>query len=213
MLYELIKKDFIIIKKYVLLMLIVALVIPLFMSYRVPQLAGPMNFVITEGFSVFMLLMYVSTKEFQFPKASALLCSTPYPRKLVVMSKYGFCVVIFAVCTIIYSIESMLIPQIGSINFEAAAIVFIGISLLISVYLPVQFKLGYEKTRFFFIVIIMAFPFVIPQLYKMNGYSFSSFLDTIPNAVLCAIALIISIILITVSIVISVKIYSKKDLI
>lgn len=213
MLLHLIKKDFVIIKKYVWLMLIVVLLIPLFILWRIPELTGSDSFVISAVFAVFMLLMYVSTKEFQYSKASALLCATPYPRSMVVMSKYGFCVAVFAVCSVIYWIETLILPKIGSFNFEMVMAVFAGISLIISIYLPIQFKLGYEKTKFFFIIIIMASPFLLPQLSKINGASYLVFINSIPAALLCVIFAFVSLTLLAVSILISVKIYSQKDLV
>lgn len=92
MLLHLIKKDFVIARKYVWLMFIVVLLIPPFIMWRMPELTGSISFVISAVFAEFMLLMYVSMKEFQYQKASAMLCTTPYPRSLVVMSKYDFSV-------------------------------------------------------------------------------------------------------------------------
>lgn len=213
MLIQLVKKDFVIAKKYVWLMFIVVLLIPPFVLWRMPELTGSISFMISAVFAVFMLLMYVSMKEFQYPKASAMLCATPYPRSLVVMSKYGFCVTILAACSMIYWIETLILPKIGSFNFEMVLAAFVGISLLISIYLPIQFKVGYEKTKFFFVVIIMASPFILPQLSKINSNSYLAIVNSIPTALLCVIIGLISLILLTTSIFISVKIYSQKDLI
>lgn len=213
MLLQLVKKDFVIAKKYVWLMFIVVLLIPPFILWRMPEVTGSISFVISAVFAVFMLLMYVSMKEFQYPKASAMLCATPYPRSLVVMSKYGFCVTILAVCSMIYWIETLIFPKIGSFNFEMVMAAFVGISLLISIYLPIQFKVGYEKTKFFFVVIIMASPFLLPQLSKINGNSYLAIVNSIPAALLCVMIALISLILLAASIFISVKIYSQKDLI
>ena len=216
MLLHLVEKDFVIIKKYVLLMLIIVLLIPPFLSWRIPEaapeLTGSISFVISAVFAVFMLLMYVSTKEFQYPKASALLCAAPYPRSLVVLSKYVFCVVVFAACSIICWIETLLLPKLGEFRFELVMTAFVGITLIISIYLPIQFKLGYEKTKFFFIVVIMAAPFLLPQLLK-NGSSCLAFFQTIPTSLLCVMAASVSLILLAASILISVKIYSQKDLV
>jgi hypothetical protein len=213
MLLHLIKKDFVIAKKYVWLMLIVVLLIPPFFLWRTPELTGSISFVISAVFAVFMLLMYVSMKEFQYPKASALLCATPYPRSLIAMSKYGFCVAIFAACSVIYWIETLLLPKLGSFNSGVVMAAFVGISLLISIYLPVQFKVGYEKTKFFFVVIIMASPFLLPQLLKMNGDSYFAVINSIPSALLFVMVALVSLILLAASILISIRIYSQKDLI
>lgn len=213
MLLHLIKKDFIIAKKYVWLMLIVVLLIPPFILWRTPELSGSLSFVISVTFAVFILLMYVSMKEFQYPKATALLCATPFPRSLVVMSKYGFCLVVFVICSVLYWIETLILPKVGEFHFDTVLAVFTGISLIISIYLPVQFKLGYEKTKFFFIVVIMATPFLLPQLTKIGGSSFLTALSSIPDALLLVILVIISFLVLVSSLLISIKIYSQKDLI
>ncbi|MCI1951165.1 MAG: ABC-2 transporter permease [Clostridiales bacterium] len=213
MLLHLIKKDFLIAKKYVWLMLIVVLLIPPFILWRIPELAGSISFVISAVFAVFMLLMYVSMQEFQYPKASVMLCATPYPRSFVVMSKYGFCIVIFAVCSVIYWIETLLLPRLGSFSFGMMMATFVGISLLISIYLPIQFKIGYEKTKFFFIVVFMASPILLPQLLKINGNPYLAVIQSTPVALFCVIVALVSLAFLAVSILISIRIYSKKDLI
>ena len=45
-------------------------------------------------------------------------------------------------------------------------------SVFISVYLPVQYKLGYEKTKFAFVV-IMASPIILLLLMKMKNVHFN----------------------------------------
>ena len=90
MLFSLVKKDFLIVKKYVGIMLIVSFLIPPIMLWRTPEAAGAMGFTLTIIFSIFMLTQYVSLKEHQYPNAATLLCATPYPRRLIVLSKYLF---------------------------------------------------------------------------------------------------------------------------
>ena len=63
MLLQLVKKDFLIVKKYVLLMIAVCVVFPLFLIWRSPEYAGILGFVLITIFSIFMLLQYVSLKE------------------------------------------------------------------------------------------------------------------------------------------------------
>ncbi|SMG36500.1 ABC-2 transporter permease [Paenibacillus aquistagni] len=212
MLFHLIKKDFMIVKKYVLLMLAVAILIPPFMLWRAPEFAGPMSFLLSVIFTVFMLLQYVSMKEYQYPKASTLLCATPYPRSALVKSKYGFCIFIYAFCCVVYWIETLVFPNLGSFSFEMVLVVFLGISIFLGIYLPIQFKLGYEKTKFFFVIIVMASPFLLPQLSKLNiGFDFSV-IHSIPDVLLYGIVAIFSLIILAFSIFVSTKIYSQVDL-
>lgn len=116
MLFSLVKKDILIVKKYVLIMLITAIAIPTVMLWRAPEYGGTMGFILSVIFSVFMLLQYVSLKEYQCPKAATLLCATPFPRKLMVLSKYIFCMLVYVICCLIFGIETILIPQLGSFS-------------------------------------------------------------------------------------------------
>ena len=169
MLFHLLKKDVLIVKKYVLIMLAAAVLIPPFMLWRAPQYTGVLGFMLSVIFCVFMLLQYVSLKEYQFPKAATLLCATPYPRKMIVLSKYIFCMVTYVACCLIYGIETLIIPGLRSYNIKLFVLMLFITCIFISVYLPVQYKLGYEKTKFAFAVVIMASPFILPQLMKMEN--------------------------------------------
>ena len=82
MLISLVKKEFLIVKKYVGIMLIASFLIPPIMLWRMPEAAGAMGFTLTVIFSIFMLIQYVTLKEHQYPKATTLLCALPYPRKM-----------------------------------------------------------------------------------------------------------------------------------
>lgn len=90
MLFSLLKKDVLIVKKYVLIMIVAAALIPPIMRWRTPEFTGVFGFILSVIFSVFMLLQYVSLKEYQFPKAATLLCATPFSRKATVLSKYAW---------------------------------------------------------------------------------------------------------------------------
>ena len=104
LLFALLKKDFLIVKKYVLIMLVVIALIPPVMRWRTPEFTGAFGFILSVIFGVFMLLQYVSLKEYQFPKAAILLCATPFSRKAIVSSKYIFCMAIYAICCIVFEI-------------------------------------------------------------------------------------------------------------
>ena len=56
MLFSLVKKDFLIVKKYVTIMLIVSFVIPPIMVWRTPEASGDMGFTLSVIFSIFMYM-------------------------------------------------------------------------------------------------------------------------------------------------------------
>ena len=148
MLFHLIKKDVLIVKKYVLIMLAAAVLIPPFMLWRAPQYTGVLGFMLSVIFCVFMLLQYVSLKEYQFPKAATLLCAAPYSRRMIVLSKYIFCMATYVVCCLIYGIETLVIPGLGSCDIKLFVLMLFITSVFIGVYLPVQYKLGHLSMIF-----------------------------------------------------------------
>lgn len=212
MLFALLKKDFLIVKKYVLIMLLFIFLIPPFMRWRTPEFTGVLGFVLSVIFAVFMLLQYVSLKEYQFPKAATLLCATPFTRKAMVLSKYVFCVAIYVVCCIAFGIETLVIPGLGTANITMFALMFLVTALFIGVYLPVQYKLGYEKTKFAFVVVIMASPIILPVLMRMENLNLD-FLSMLSPYLICGSIVLIGIVVLVISAALSVKIYNKADLV
>lgn len=211
MIFNLIKKDILIVKKYVLIMFAAAVLIPPFMLWRAPEYTGILGFMLSVIFCVLMLLQYVSLKEYQFPKAATLLCATPFSRKMMVLSKYIFCIAVYIACCVIYAIETLLIPALGTVNVTMFFLMLFVTSLFIGVYLPLQYKIGYEKTKFAFVVVIMASPFILPQLMKMENVKLN-FLSAFPPLLVCGSALVFSWIILIVSVVLSMKFYGETDL-
>lgn len=211
MLFALLKKDFLIVKKYVLIMLLFIFLIPPFMRWRTPTFTGVLGFALSVIFAVFMLLQYVSLKEYQFPKAATLLCATPFSRKATVLSKYIFCMIIYAICCISFGIETLVIPGLGTADTMVFALMFLVISVFIGAYLPMQYKLGYEKTKFAFMVVIMASPFVVPLLMKMESLNLD-FLSMFSTYLICGGIFLVGVAVLAISAAVSVKIYNEADL-
>ena len=211
MIFNLIKKDILIIKKYVLMMLVAAGLIPLFMLWRVPEYAGIFGFILSAVFCVLILLQYVLLKEYQSPKASMLLCAAPFSRQMMVLSKYIFCIAIYMACCIIYAIEMVFMPALRTVNIMLFFLMFFVISVFIGIYLPVQYKLGYEKTKFALGLVIMASPFVLPQLVKMENVNLK-FLSAFSPIIVCGSLLTLSLTILIISVIFSVKFYCEADL-
>ena len=193
-------------------MFAVCIIFPLFLIWRSPEYAGILGFVLTTIFSVFMLLQYVSLKETQYPKASTLLCALPFSRKNIVLSKYIFCMLIYLACCLIFGIETLIFPQLSSMGYKIPILLFLVISLFLGIYLPAQYKLGYEKTKLFFVVLIMASPFVFAQSLKIENSFIIKIVQNINPVFLLAGSLIISVLILIVSSTISVRIYRNTDL-
>lgn len=211
MLLHLIKKGFMIVKQYALIMLAAAIAIPPVMLFKAPEYGGGLGFVLSVIFAVFMLLQYVSLKEYQCPKASALLCAASFPWKFLVLSKYFFCMLIYAVCCLIFGIETAIVPKLGTLRPDALALMFLVTAIIVGLYLPIQVKFGYEKTKFVYVVVIMASPVLTAALLKTDGMAFDALLTASP-ALACGGMILAGMILLIVSACLSVSFYEKTDL-
>lgn len=206
MLISLVKKDVLLVKKYILVMIIITIAIPIFIMWRIPAFLGFSTFLISTIFTEFILYQYVSMTELKYPKADALLCATPYPRRSIVVARYIFLLLIFAYCILAYSILSLILPQIKFLSLSNVLTVMLISTILFGVYTPIQYKLGYEKTKYFFSIVIVTTPFLIPTLTKLRFLLNLSWLSSTP----LMIAMII--LVLSVSVITSIKIYEKKEL-
>ena len=129
----------------------------------------------------------------------------------MVISKYILFVLIFLYCTLTYGIDVLLFPSMGKFRISYVLAVFAITSIAYSIYLPVQYWIGYEKTKFFFIIVILAASFGLPALISRGS---DNILDLLKNFSLGIEGLVlgITVIIVSLSMMISVKIYSKKDL-
>lgn len=161
MIFNLVKKDFILAKKYLLFMLLFAAGAPLYLETQTHSISGGLlGFLITILFVQYMMFNTVSMAEDKF-KGFALLSATPYTRSTLVKARYLYILVIFLGCYIIYTITAGFFPTI----LPMLSISAIGISLLIlaiyfGIIVPLQYRFGYEKVRYISFFAIFITPFV-----------------------------------------------------
>ncbi|AJH73952.1 ABC-2 transporter family protein [Bacillus cereus ATCC 4342] len=136
-------------------------------------------------------------------------------RSAFVKAKYLFLFVIFICAAIIRIIISVIAPSgIESLSASALGITFLTLSILFGVLLPVQFKFGYDKTKIISLLTAFLIPFVAPTLIRglqSSNIDFKSIFPFSPT-VLTWMPCFISIIIGFISMIISLKIYAKKDL-
>ncbi|MBW9158148.1 ABC-2 transporter permease [Clostridium tagluense] len=219
MLLHLVKKDFLLVKRYLPLFVILPFAIPLLIMIQashltqVSQFLGLIAFVLSVIFAVFMLYQYVLMAEMKYPKAEALLCSTPYSRSSLVKARYVFLLLIFAYCCVAYNLLALLFAKIEYLNPFSYLIALLISVILFGVYTPLQYKLGFEKTKYFFMILIMGSPFSLTLLIKANiKLDFTRF-SAMPMFVQYLIPIVTIIAILFISMNLSIKIYSKKELI
>lgn len=214
MLLQLVKKDFLIVKKNILFMMLLTVAVPLFVAWRLPEIAGAISFIYTVVFTELIICQAVSSEESKYPKAAALLCSVPYKRSAIVIAKYIFFLLLFAYCWIVYTLMALFVPGVGAIDLTVVLAVLLAGMIVYGIYLPLYFKYGAEKTRFFFMVCIFIMAFGLPVIYNyLSGLKIDfSIVTSIPGPVLNFAMVIMFVAALGVSMAASVRIYSKKEL-
>lgn len=220
MIFNIVKKDFILAKRYLLLVFIFAIVGPFFIESKAGFVGGGfISFFITAFFIQYMLFSSISMAEYKY-KGSIHLCVTPYTRKLIVKGTYLFILTGFILSTFIYIALASLTPiNIPIINisvdlpFPATWIVgtsFLVIAIYFSIIIPLQYKFGYEKTKYMLSSFIFVFPFILPRLVVAIE---ARNIKLVPNSpYLNLLPYILAMLIGMTSILITEKVYSQKDL-
>lgn len=125
--------------------------------------------------------------------------------------KIHFCMAIYAICCIVFELETLFMPGLGTSDIKLFAFMFLIVSVFIGIYLPIQYKFGYEKTKFAFGVIIMASPFILPLLMRAGNLNLNFLSMFSPYLVYGGIVLI-GFAVLAISASLSIKIYDKADL-
>ena len=133
MLYHLIKKDFILVKKYLPMMIGIPALIPLYVGTRPIGGAALIGFTLSSVYTLFMTVQYIFLKESQSPKALSLLCAAPYPRWLLVGAKYCLVPILHLACCLVFLAESLVVPGLAALPMQAYASVLFADSLFFSI--------------------------------------------------------------------------------
>ena len=211
---SLIKKDILLMKKYLVIVLAISVVFPIFIYYKAPSLAGFTSFLMTAIFAVYMALQSISMTETKYPKAEALLCASPYMRKALVFARYLFYLCIFCVVWVVFQAIGLAIGDFTSISFHDTALSLLIGSILLCVYLPLQYKLGFEKMKYLLMILILLTPFSLPYIVdwlEKTTIDFS-FVSSLSEWIRTTLYLLFALVINAISLVISTKIYEKKEL-
>ncbi|PFT59859.1 ABC transporter permease [Bacillus cereus] len=215
MLINLVVKDIMLVKKYFSILLVFAAIAPIYLSTQLKlNHGGLIGFLLTVVFMEHILFGTISKFEDQY-KGATLLCATPYTRSAFVKAKYLFLLVVFLCASIIRMITSIIIPSgIENLSINALGITFLVVSILFGILLPFQFKFGFDKTRMISFIVVFLTPFIAPTLIKEIQLSHLNFTLPLPfpSIIMAWMPCLISIVISIVSMIISLKIYAKKDL-
>ncbi|NLE24375.1 MAG: ABC-2 transporter permease [Clostridiaceae bacterium] len=212
---SLVKRDFLLIKKHCFVLLLLEIAVPLLCVYKAQEIFefGCAVFALTYFFTTYMAIQSIAIAETKYPKVEATLCAAPYSRKQIIFGRYMFMGALFVATIVIYGILSALLPSISMISVMDTIITLLISTVVIGVMLPVQYKLGYEKMKYVYMVIIVTMPVSVPFIAKFlssHPIDLSGILKLSAFAK-SGIALVISALLIAASMFASLKVYNKKE--
>lgn len=216
MLLNLVRKDSLLVKKYMIVMFVAAFILPVFIKMKTEFLAsgGFLAFFISTLYIQFLTFSSVSMSEFKH-KGSALLCSTPYGRAAIIQSKYLFLLLLFIGCCVIYTVTAWFIPQqMGTLSFSDFAYCFLILTIVFSIMIPVQYRLGFERARYIFSISIFIVPFIVPAVLKSMQSNDISFHVTLPlpTVIQVLLPIVLALAIGMISMIATIRIYEKQNL-
>lgn len=147
-------------------------------------------------------------------KSYIILNSLPIGRKSMVISRYLSSYIFFIAAISFDFILSVLIKGPTTFKTEYIIIDFIIISIMNGICLPLYFKFGYAKLKY--IIMIMLFSVWFGWSYIDKKIEYTKILDVfkgISYSGLCTISVFCSILLVIISLIISIRIYSNEELV
>lgn len=159
MIFQLLKKDCIIAKNYVAAVILIGMGLPVLLVWKQPQMLEVFALPGAVFISSVAFNLAVSEKENMYPKATALLCATPYNRGKLVEEKYLLYFLIYLYCCVTFRIEMEVIPQLAAVDFVRSVIIAFWIQIIcMGIFLPIQYRFGYEKTKLLAMLLVIAGP-------------------------------------------------------
>lgn len=213
MLFNLVLKDFILARKYFIFIIIIAIAIPIYITAsKASNNGGFLGFFITVLYLEHFLFGTVSVAEEKY-KGSTLLCTTPYTRNTLVKAKYISGLVTFVYAYIIYTITAFVVPMgIEKLNIFAFGSSLQIITIIWGFMIPTQYKFGYEKTKYLSIIFIFISIFAVPNILKWLNSNAFSYQVAMPQIIQNFLPYVVALSIGFSSMIISTKIYSKKNL-
>lgn len=213
--FNLIKKDFLIVKKVWIGVMLVAIAIPFFLSFASGgDIIIPSAITLTMMSVLLAVIMFssIDEEEEKYPKAAALMTTIGYSRKIQVLKRYVLMMLIFVYSTIVYSLESLFISGLGEISLMSLVISLFGFTIIASLYLSLTNLFGVRAGRYV-VMCVIAFISIGPTIIsKLNIKINLDFVKNLNEYVLILGLLILIVLMYSVALKVSINSYENKEL-
>lgn len=212
LLLNLIKKDFLLIKDQLVLILLVSIIIPIYVGNKINN--SFLTLLMTTAFSEYFIFSAISVLEEKYD-GQKYLCITPYNRRSIVAARYLNINWVFLFNVIIYFILYLTnLTHMENISINSIGAVLLVINTLFAIFIPVEYRFGYSKSKYILMIMFVIIPTWGLVLLNniVNHFSFGienilHILSELNGFIFLSSALI----LIFISYNISINIYNIKD--
>lgn len=219
MIINLIRKDMILIRKYIYIMIACAIIAPslLYKNAKVSaEMQGYMGitiFFIVLFITVLFLSNSVSMAEEKYKKGCIYLCTTPYTRTQMVISRYLFTYIIFGAYCLLYEATHLLFSEYTiKLTTEVILCSLLCISLFRGILIPLEYRYGYEKAKYIITFLIIGVPFVASYVVSNMGKNLMDLASvSISENMLVMITTVVIVVVNFISIVCSCYIFNNKE--
>lgn len=222
----LIWKDILLIKKHIIYIIFLSVFIPIALilfnlkETKNMSILIPSIFFLSVFFIEFLYYSCVSSEESKY-SGEEFLCATPYTRQFLVIAKYVSIIFIYLInllafigVYIIFSktVNESIIPIHSLFLFS-----YFFIIIYYSIYFPLEYKYGYVKLKMIISTVFLLVSFSVPQIFSIilkneNLSNLYYIYNLIINPLFLILIFAVSVIIFLISMFISIKIFSRKNL-
>lgn len=217
MVANLVRKDFLLVKKMAAAFLAVSILVPIILMVNAAQMAGIeiisclYMVILTE----ILFMQSVAMEEEKSPKAVALLCAAPYSRKSYIIARYLCYLILYGACLAIYSMIAVIYPRFDYLNITEALTVFLISTVLYGIYTPIVIRYGATKGQLVLsaaILLISMGPAFLVRLFHPDLHHVIELLEGSSIFMIAIIVGISGVVIFTLSMILSIRIFSRKEL-
>lgn len=211
-LFVLLKKDIYLDPLNIIMIIVLAFGIPLVVGHLLEDVNygnGSVILMMSAMYCLYFGQNKVSGLEYKY-KGLAYLTLTPYKRAELVLSKYIFLFLLYVVCIVFYYAAYFVSDSVAGITFLDIALTGLIQILFWSIYLPLEYKLGYNNIKNYFAILFISMPWIVSFFNKQIVVILNILVKNFVVSVLSIC--VVSVLIVSSSIFLSIRIFSRKSL-
>ncbi|MDD7362656.1 MAG: ABC-2 transporter permease [Peptoniphilus sp.] len=211
---NLMRKDYLIVKKIWLGMMVIAAVLPPFLSFFGDGVVIPAALTLSMMSILLSMILFAAIyeEEEKYPKAAALITTIGYSRTIQVVERYILMLAAFLYCTIVYAIESHVIEGLGALGlFDFLTAMFCYV-LVESLYLGLTTRFGLRAGRYILMAVIFGTSLGPSMIAKLNITLNFSGLRTMNEYLIIFLLVAMTVVAYLISLMAALKAYEHKEL-